>query len=203
MIKKIRNKKTGKYVRTIKLWSPRNWNNGYVDNRGRFRVYRPDCPRAYQEGYALRTHVVWWLHYGECHPIGTNIHHRDENKLNDHIKNLELKTHSQHSIDHNKKSGVSFTCLSCSRLFNLPEWKVRQRTKEGTVPKFCSQLCYHNAPRSNEHRKGISSGLKRAYRKGIRFPTNKGGRPKGSKNKPKPTSNQVSLVHSVFASGTR
>ena len=66
--------KTGKFVKTAIIWTPETWDMGYVDNRGRFRVYRPDCPRAYASGYALRAHVIWWLKHGEPHTKNHDLH---------------------------------------------------------------------------------------------------------------------------------
>ena len=39
--------KTGRFLRTIQQWSPENMNDGYVDNRGRFRVFYPNHNRSY------------------------------------------------------------------------------------------------------------------------------------------------------------
>ena len=65
-----------------------DWNNGWYDNRERFRVYRPDYPRAYSGGYALRAHIVWWLAHKECHPKGTNLHHK--NHIKAIVENLAI-----------------------------------------------------------------------------------------------------------------
>ena len=40
----------GRFARQLSLWVPEHWNEGYVDSKGRFRVYRPDYPRAYGVG---------------------------------------------------------------------------------------------------------------------------------------------------------
>src|SRR5690348_16834205 len=91
----VRDDDTKRFVRTTNIWDGSVYDEGYVDNKGRFRVYRPDCPRAFADGYALRAHVVWWLHHGACHPEDTELHHTDENKLNDSITNLEPLSHSE------------------------------------------------------------------------------------------------------------
>ena len=50
----------GRFERKHYLWDGSDWDDGWKDNRGRFRVYRPDCPRQMGvEGHALRAHVVW------------------------------------------------------------------------------------------------------------------------------------------------
>ena len=162
-----RDKKTGRYVRTATMWTERDWDSGYVDNKGRFRIYRPDYPRAYHEGYALRAHVVWWLHTGEVHPTGTNLHHRDKDKLNDVFANLECKDARQHTIDHLQRLH-EFTCGYCGNKFYVTGRELGRRTSEGKLPKFCSLKCYHLLPRSKEHNKAIADGLRRARTEGRR-----------------------------------
>lgn len=129
-----------------KPWDGTDWNDGYVDNKGRFRVYRPDYPRAYPEGYALRYHVVWWLTTGKVHPKGTNLHHINEIKSDDRFENLQLMGHGEHTIHHCKKPGVELICKFCNEVFRIPAWRIAQRKREeGYEPAFCSQSCYHKA----------------------------------------------------------
>jgi hypothetical protein len=153
--------KLGQFTRQIKQWTPERWDEGYVDNRGRFRVYRPDCPRAWPSGYALRAHVVWWLDKGECHPKGYNLHHKDENRLNDCIENLELKTHAQHTRDHCFQEGIRYICQQCGIHFYVKQWRIDQRRREGQREiKYCSQTCYRKSPRSQETRQRMSASSK-------------------------------------------
>lgn len=155
-------KKDGTFSRKNELWTPEKWDMGYMDSKGRFRVYRPDYPRAYSEGYALRAHVVWWLAHGEPHPIGTELHHKDRIKHNDHIGNLEVLTKSQHRREH-QENWVYYKCAHCRKKFREHAWRARYR-----ISKFCSQECFHAHPRSKEHKKSISDGLKQAYKEGKR-----------------------------------
>lgn len=128
----------GTFVRKHEVWVPENWDDGYLDNKGRFRVYRPDYPRAYHEGYALRAHVVYWLTVGELHPDGTELHHKDRIKVNDLFNNLEVLTRSQHRIQH-QENWTIVTCEHCEKQFQEHVWRTNQRHV-----RFCSQKCYHS-----------------------------------------------------------
>jgi hypothetical protein len=134
----------GKFARErSEPWTPDRWNDGYKDNRGRFRVYRPDYPRAYALGYALRAHVHWWLQYGAVHPLGTNLHHLNGDKLDDRIENLAMLKHAEHSKEHNPRKRLVQNCQHCNADFEVMAWRNRQRKKEGYGEvKFCSQSCY-------------------------------------------------------------
>lgn len=153
-----------KRVRTTP-WTPETWDDGYVDNRGRFRVYRPDYPKAYALGYALRAHVVWWLHHGEPHPEGTNLHHINEVKLDDRLENLACIDHGAHTtLHHAGAETVERTCKGCGKQFSIK----KHRLKEAGRGSFCGQACYHAAPRTTESRIKQSEGLKLAYAEGRR-----------------------------------
>lgn len=132
---------TGMFLRQRPPWDPSRWDDGYADNKGRFRVYRPDYPRAYggsSKGYAKRSHVVWWLETGQVLPADHVLHHKNEDKLDDRFENLELKTHGQHTIEHCRKEPVVCLCRGCGRNFGIPQWQLNQGRGH-----FCSQKCYH------------------------------------------------------------
>ena len=152
----------GTFVRKNQIWTPDTWDVGYFDNRGRFRVYRPDYPRAYSEGYALRSHVVYWLHTGEPHPDGTELHHKNRITSDDRFENLIVLTRSAHQIEH-KENWILITCANCGAQFKEHVWRTKNRNI-----RFCSQKCYHLYPRSTEHKDAISKGIKLAYQEGRR-----------------------------------
>lgn len=148
-------------------WTPDRWDDGYEDADGRFRVYRPDYPRAYAEGYALRAHVVWWIEVGTVHPDGLDLHHKNEIKLDDRFDNLELMTHGEHSRRH-KVSLSPFDCCGCGSIFFKNAADVAKRRAEGNEPKYCSLPCYHRAARSAATRQKTSQSLRLAYAEGRR-----------------------------------
>lgn len=157
---------TGRFVRQHQPWAPEGWDdNGFVDPRGYFRVYRPDYPRCWESGYAKRYAVVYWLAGGVL-ADGEVIHHKDEDQLNDRIENLSVMTHAEHISLHCKgKNAVAFTCDFCGNDFKVPRWRVTQRAKEGTQIRFCSPACFYLEPRSTEHCAAIGNGLRRAWKK--------------------------------------
>lgn len=160
----------GRYIRTRMLWDGSNWNDGYLNNRGRFLVYRPDFPEAYESGYALRYRVVWWLSNG-LPPKGQNVHHINHIKTDDRLENLTLMEHGAHTRYHCEKK-LTLICDQCKKEFKICQWRIDQRLKEKSHVRFCSQTCsfLHRKlnKRSIEHRKNISEGLRKAYRDGRR-----------------------------------
>ena len=137
----------GQFMRTRESWTEERWDDGYIDSRGRFRVYRSDCPRAYKDGYALRAHVVWWLSKGRAHPRSSALHHKDHNTLNDKLENLVVLNLSQHQSIH-RENWVTLTCQRCHKSFLQHAWRIRERwrTRERTV-RYCSRQCRDAGPR--------------------------------------------------------
>jgi len=138
-------KKTGRFKRSHLPWTPERWNDGYIDNRGRFRVYRPDYPNAYELGYALRAHVVWWLMTGEvCKGRRTKyeLHHRDGNRLNDSFENLTRILRHDHQVAHSG-AYVLRTCKYCRQSFAIVRWRLK--VKSDNRGSFCSPKCFYAA----------------------------------------------------------
>ena len=154
---------TGEYIRTRKLFSLENFEDGYVDNKGRFRVWLPEHPRAYESGYIFRSIAAYYFYHGVVVPEGSNIHHIDGNRLNDSRENLEMILHSEHTILSNTldTSDVTRTCKHCKKEFTIKRWRLNDKTRG----QFCSQKCYHSHKRTDSHRKNISEGLKKAHKK--------------------------------------
>ncbi len=136
----------GDFARVHDKWTPDRWEDGYIDNRGRWRVYRPDYPRAYHEGYALRAHIVWWLHYGQPHPNGTNLHYINCNKQDDRLENLTIMNHGEHSTMHNAgNTYVELACDNCGKSFKREIGRINSKERKAYRGKFCSLQCYWKA----------------------------------------------------------
>lgn len=146
----------GKFVRERTIpWNPQSsqWDDGYTDRKGYFRVYRPDHPRADKMGYAKRYHVVWWLAHGTMPPAGIDIHHETD----DRFGNLQSIGHGPHSTHHCLML-TTVICQTCHSPFQKPAWRIQNRGN-----KFCSLRCYHAAPKSQETRNRQSEGLRRSH----------------------------------------
>jgi hypothetical protein len=64
-----------------------------------------DYPAIYLNGKSFHIHrLVWEKNYGTI-PEGCIVHHKDENKLNWSIDNLELLTRAEHTDTHREILG--------------------------------------------------------------------------------------------------
>lgn len=146
---KIRSPETGKYIKGHQVWDGSDWEDGWVNNRGRFIVYRPDYPKPYPGGYALRYHVVWWMRTGEVISKGTVLHHVNYTKTDDRFENLQKMTHGEHTRLHHQVI-ILLVCATCKKLFRRPNRELSRKIK------YCSQVCYHAAPLSEERKAGYA-----------------------------------------------
>lgn len=130
----------GKFTRKHNEWSLDNFDDGYI-NCGRFKSIKKGHPRSNLEGYVLRSILVYEEYSGIQVTPELCIHHRDGNKLNDSIENLELIEFNKHSKMHNesKKNGENRVCAVCGEEFYVPRWRLNQKYHVG---KYCSTKCF-------------------------------------------------------------
>jgi hypothetical protein len=77
------------------------WKGGYrLDRDGYIRTYAPDHPWPRKGGYVPEHVRVMELHIDRRLEPGEVVHHRDGDRRNNALSNLEVKTASEHSRDH-------------------------------------------------------------------------------------------------------
>ena len=70
------------------------------------------------------------------------VHHIDENKSNDDIDNLMVKSNSQHARDHLSRPLMEATCAWCGKSFLIKSYIYRQRIERNSAGHvYCSLSC--------------------------------------------------------------
>lgn len=72
--------------------------SGRVDKGGYVRLWMPGHPIAQPDGYVLEHRLV--MHEAGFDVHGMHVHHRDHDKTNNDLSNLELLTPAQHAEHH-------------------------------------------------------------------------------------------------------
>lgn len=70
------------------------------------------------------------------------VHHKDENKRNNHPDNLEILTVQKHNAEHSR--GVTMAdlmCATCSKAFRRDIRQVKCKMKIGQTLFYCSRKC--------------------------------------------------------------
>ena len=80
------------------------WKGGQeIDRDGYVRTYAPDHPWPRRNGYVRENMRVMELHLGRrLHPDEV-VHHKDHNRQNNDLHNLEVKQAAAHSRDHRRE----------------------------------------------------------------------------------------------------
>ena len=75
--------------------------------------------KKYRGRYCYEHHLIYWLNYGVVPKDDEIIHHKDGNKHNNLIDNLELKKRAEHTKNHRKtgKTMIEVRCSFCGKLF--------------------------------------------------------------------------------------
>jgi len=100
-------------------------------------------------------HTIVWEYHNGAVPKGHDIHHKDFNKLNFNISNLELLTKSDHMKLHagwKKTNGVwtHRTCNSCEEVLLLERFYFNKSIKGNYTYSACCKSC-HNIKAMKNH----------------------------------------------------
>lgn len=101
----------------------------------------PDHPYATKNGYVLLHRVVLENHLGRLLDKSEVVHHKDGNKLNNSVDNLEVLTQSEHAKIHAKVKHTqlySYVCPECGITFEK-RFKLSYEPRKYGV--FCSRKC--------------------------------------------------------------
>ncbi len=92
-----------------------------------------------KKGYAIiwldgknkKVHILEWEKHNSIKPKGYQLHHKDENKANWHIDNLQLETQSDHFKIHAgwiRENGIWIKkpCMDCKELLPL-DFFIREK----------------------------------------------------------------------------
>lgn len=149
------------------------WNIRKLVKKGQY-IYAvvPEHPMAIDHGYVLEHRVRMENHLKRLLNANEVVHHKDGNKHNNGIENLEVMLNSKHTTEHNSMRGrkvVVFCCPSCGTIFER-----RKGAIQSSKPKIfvaCSCRCRGKFSRriqlegrTREVEAAISVNIVREYR---------------------------------------
>lgn len=108
------------------------------DNRRTVILYNSHSDRSSTQ-YARYLMAVKLGRFLEEHE---HIDHKDDDKTNDHIDNLQILTLAQNNIKTHKKPNVELICPNCHNIFERTRTQLRGRThliQTGLI--CCSKKC--------------------------------------------------------------
>lgn len=119
-------------------------------------VVAPDwySGKRYRGKYCYEHRLVWEKEHGQPVPNGFVIHHKDGNKTNNDISNLELLEAKKHAKMHSSKGVTmcSFVCPVCKKVVKREARACKNRIC------FCSLKCcglFNFAKRTKEEKEAV------------------------------------------------
>lgn len=130
---------------------------GHLTEKGYIRIWDTE-----QKRYRMEHDVIWEQHYGKI-PNEMQIHHKDGNKTNNNIENLELVDALQHKREHSGCiiiEGIEYKpCRKCGEYRPIDDYYKR----ESGISPWCKSCCVKNAVENKRKRKGKKNDtIKRA-----------------------------------------
>ena len=101
----------------------------------------PIHPKANSKGLYPLHRVLMENKIGRNLLTTEHVHHKDENKYNNHIDNLELLTVSDHAKLHRPVlASINIQC-KCGTYFEEKPHIVRRKLKKNKTGLYCSRYC--------------------------------------------------------------
>jgi hypothetical protein len=145
------------------MW--KNWNIRKLVKCGKYLfAVVPEHPYKYAHNYVLAHRVIMENYLKRLLDVDEIVHHKNTNKFDNRIENLQVLTRRQHSKQHRQDSGrkmVQLKCPCCNKIF-LKEHRLTHLCQGGRCS-CCSRSCG-----SKFGRKIVLEGLTRQIRRAIK-----------------------------------
>lgn len=121
------------------------WNIRKIINKGDYKyALVPEHPNATKNGYVLLHRVVIENHLGRLLNNDEVVHHKNHNKFDNRIENLEVMNRTEHikmyAHEHGRKY-VILKCPVCNKIFHLPKNQSFLQKPNQLNCTCCSRTC--------------------------------------------------------------
>ena len=97
---------------------------------------------------------------GAVIPVGIDVHHKNDDHINDSLENLELKSHVEHCREHSTypSTMISIICVLCKKVALKKAKDVRwNQCSNDRVGPFCGKSCSGKWSRIEQIKNGLSN----------------------------------------------
>ena len=120
------------------------WKTWKRVSRGKYWVaHIPEHPNSNTLGYVLEHRVIMENIVGRLLAKDEIVHHKNKNRKDNNVENLELIKRSEHTSFHNREKGltmVDLLCPFCGKKFSKRKGKTSLVKNKGKL-NFCSRQC--------------------------------------------------------------
>lgn len=94
--------------------------------------------KLYRNKYIYEHHYVWWKYKNKIIEKGFIIHHKNHNKHDNSIENLEILSIKEHNKLHIRKTKlIELVCGYCNQKFDRKLARYKQDIKSGSKKFYC------------------------------------------------------------------
>jgi len=133
----------------------------------------PNHPKSTKHGYILEHRIIMENHLGRILTASEIIHHKNGNKKDNRIENLELTNKSKHARNHMREHGlkmVELKCPFCNKVFNR-QHNLTHLGRGNAIATYCSRSCNGKMSRQKqlgkisreEYNKAIAGNVIKEY----------------------------------------
>jgi hypothetical protein len=131
-----------------------------------YYTYLPEHPSSTKNGYVLEHRAIFENSIGRILLADEVIHHKNKNKKDNDIENLELTTNVEHSILHGKeklRKIAVLKCPWCGKIFE--KFKNKTFLDKGGKYTACSRKCNGKISTSSDEKikQNIQNNLVNIY----------------------------------------
>ena len=102
----------------------------------------PEHPHATKQGYVLHHRIVMENSIGRVLSTDEVVHHKDENKKNNNLNNLEVLSRAAHQRLHAStgRTYINLVCDECGTAFTKEKRLISKTTKSPKCSRRCNGL---------------------------------------------------------------
>lgn len=139
------------------------WKIQRTESKGRY-IYAvvPDHPKADAKGRVLLHRVLMENHLGRMLEDAEVVHHKNKDSKDNHIENLEVMAHGDHTKLHHPATILDVECAQCGKKFTRAKRSIRGERV------FCSKSCSTAFYLTRRKKKPVAHGTSAGYDRGCR-----------------------------------
>lgn len=185
-------KKSGVFICTVecrhKYIASKFYGGRTVNSNGYIEIQLPDHPMSKKDGAVMEHRLVMARHLGRMLEPYEVVHHKDRNRLNNSIENLELAgSNREHHLLHGQDSELrklkqegKLRCSSCREIKTLDAFS-KCRTNRHGYNNQCKACCaayykrthpnartHSQVSRDRHYKTWVESGAKTLFEKGMK-----------------------------------